>query len=172
MTETAALADVVLPAIAFAEKLGTYTNTERRVQLNQPAVEPPGTAYPDWAGIAELAVWLGFDWAYDSPEDVFEEMAALTPQYAGISYGRLLDGGLQWPCPSEDHPGTGYLYTGRFGRGLGLFSNVDFKPHRQTGSDAFSPSRQIGEYGCRCISESMRKHSVISSLTKTSGGDR
>jgi formate dehydrogenase (NADP+) alpha subunit len=168
MTETAALADVILPAIAFAEKLGTYTNTERRVQLNQPAVEPPGTAFPDWAVIAELAVWFGFDWAYDNPEDVFEEMAALTPQYAGISYERLLDGGLQWPCPSDDHPGTGYLYTGRFGRGLGLFSSIDFKPNQQTGSSTLPQQKQIVEHGCHCISDSMRKHSVISSLRKVS----
>jgi formate dehydrogenase alpha subunit len=172
MTETAALADVVLPAIAFAEKLGTYTNTERRVQLNQPAVEPPGIAYPDWAVLAELAGWLGLDWVYDSPEDVFIEMAALTPQYAGISYERLLSGGLQWPCPNEEHLGTSYLYTGRFGRGLGLFTSVDFEPHRQKEFEALPLTRQIGEYGCRCISDSMRKHSVISSLTKASGGDR
>ncbi|MBW6464396.1 MAG: molybdopterin-dependent oxidoreductase, partial [Firmicutes bacterium] len=171
MTETAELADVVLPAIAFAEKLGTYTNTERRVQLNRPAVEPPGNAFPDWAVIAELAGWLGFEWEYDSPEDVFNEMATLTPQYAGITYERINEQGLQWPCPGEEHPGTKYLYEGRFGRGLGLFSVINFEPVSEVSARRLPADLSVGEHGCSCISDSMRNHSVIRHMKKVSGGN-
>ena len=128
MTETAAYADVILPAASYAEKLGTYTNTERRVQLSYAAVPPPGDARPDWAIIADLANRLGFAWRYDGPEDIFAEMASLTPSYAGISYGRLAVKGLQWPCPTADHPGTPYLHKGKFSRGLGLFNPVEYRP--------------------------------------------
>ncbi len=164
MTETAALADVVLPAIAFAEKLGTYTNTERRVQLNHPAVEPPGDTYPDWMVLAELAGWLGFEWEYDSPEDVFNEMAALTPQYQGINYDRLEEKGLQWPCSSVEHPGTSYLYGGRFGRGLALFTVFDSLVQADSAIKPLPIQSARGEHGCSCISDSMRNHSLIKNL--------
>ncbi|HED23723.1 MAG TPA: hypothetical protein ENN91_01195, partial [Firmicutes bacterium] len=124
MTETAALADVILPGAAPAEKTGTYTNTERRVQLSRQAVNPPGNASPDWAVLAELAGWFGLEWDYESPEDIFMEIAALTPQYAGITYKRLSDGGLQWPCRSADDPGTRVLFGESFDRGPGLFTVV------------------------------------------------
>ncbi len=159
MTETAALADVILPAAAFAEQQGTYTNTERRVQLTRQAVKPPGEAHPGWAIIAELAGWLGFDWDYGGPEDVFAEMASLTPQYAGMSYEKLAVQGLQWPCPSKDHPGTAFLYEGRFSRGLGLFSVV--------GHEAAAPEETgagsciAAHHACQCQSESMSRRSVI-----------
>ena len=164
MTETAALADVVLPAAAFAEQQGTYTNTERRVQLSYPAVESPGEAYPGWAIIAELAGWLGLEWDYDYPGDIFTEMAALTPQYAGISYDRLAaEGSLQWPCPSDDHPGTPYLYEGRFGRGLGLFTVVECEPvsGQRIG---LSVKGALSDHACQCQSVNMSKRSVISNF--------
>jgi len=129
MTETAAYADVVLPAAAYAEKPGTYTNTERRVQLSHPAVAPPGQARADWFIITELARRLGFDWRYDNgPESIFEEIASLTPSYAGITYARLADKGLQWPCPAADHPGTTFLHENKFSRGKGLFTPVEYRP--------------------------------------------
>jgi formate dehydrogenase major subunit/formate dehydrogenase alpha subunit len=129
MTETAAYADVVLPAAAYAEKLGTYTNTERRVQLSYPAVPPPGEARPDWEILVDLANRLGFNWSYSGPEAIFNEMASLTPSYAGMSYQRLAENrSLQWPCPDKDHPGTPYLHVGKFSRGLGQFTPVDYKP--------------------------------------------
>ena len=166
MTKTAALADVVLPAAAFAEKWGSYTNTERRVQLGQPAVEPPGDARPGWSILSELARRLGLGWDYRGPEEVFAEMASLTPQYSGISYERLMDGGLQWPCPTADHPGTKFLYTGRFGRGLGLFTVVEYaRPSEATAEQlpvTFTECRQ----SYHCESESMSKRSVIGSLYK------
>ncbi len=162
MTETAALADVVLPAAAFAEQQGTYTNTERRVQLSYPAVQAPGEAYPGWAIIAELAGWLGLEWNYDHPGDIFAEMASLTPQYAGISYDRLIEeGGLQWHCPSNDHPGTSHLYEGRFGLGLGLFSVVESKESpEKTAKQALRET--VSDHACQCQSVNMSKRSVIS----------
>ncbi len=166
MTETAALADVVLPAAAFAEQRGTYTNTERRVQLSYPAVEAPGEAYPGWAIISELASWLGLNWNYDEPGDVFAEMAALTPQYTGISYDRLIEeGSLQWPCPAEDHPGTPYLYEGRFGRGLGLFSAVESEAALKR--DLQLPlAGALSHHACQCQSVNMSKRSIISNFVK------
>lgn len=166
MTETASLADVVLPAAAFAEQAGTYTNTERRVQLSHAAVEPPGEAFAGWAILAELAGWLGFMWDYSGPADVFAEAASLTPQYAGITYERLMEEGLQWPCPASDHPGTRYLYEGRFSRGLGLLSVVDNMPPSKTDKENFSACCISSHHSCQCQSESMSRRSVISNLKK------
>jgi formate dehydrogenase alpha subunit len=128
LNETALLADVVLPAASFAEKTGTFTNTERRVHLIRPAIEPQGEALADWVILSRLAQEFGAAWSYDSVTQIFDELAALTPQYAGMSHSRLESGGLQWPCPTPDHPGTQILHVGKFARGLGLFSAVEFKP--------------------------------------------
>ncbi len=129
LTETAAKAHVVLPAAAFAEKGGTFTNTERRVQLFKQAVTPPGKAKADWQILQELARRVGFNWQYNGPADIFAEITTLTPSYAGISYERLeQEGGLQWPCPSPDHPGTPYLHGDKFTRGKGMFSVVEYTP--------------------------------------------
>lgn len=166
MTETASLADVVLPAAGFAEHTGTYTSTERSVQLSLAAVEPPGKAFPGWAIIAELAGWFGFEWKYAGPEEVFDEIASLTPQYAGISYNRLSVQSLQWPCPNDRHPGTRFLYDGRFGRGLGLFTPVHYKPAAVADEDKkLQLVCQNGNHNCRCGSETMSKRSVISHFT-------
>ncbi|WP_435194659.1 formate dehydrogenase subunit alpha [Natronomonas sp. EA1] len=112
LTETAEYADVVLPAAAAPEKHGTFTNTERRIQRVRPSSSPPGKARQDWAITQALARRLGYDWAYDHPQEIMAEIASLTPIYGGVTYDRLEEGehGLQWPCPDEDHPGTPYLY--------------------------------------------------------------
>jgi formate dehydrogenase alpha subunit len=124
--ETAQIADVVLPATTFAEKDGTFTNSERRVQRVRKIIEPVGESRPDWEIICELARRLsdrmGLDVApeftYDHPSEIWGEMARLTPSMAGISYPRLdAEGGIQWPCPSPDHPGTRFLYAEDFPRG-------------------------------------------------------
>ena len=128
LTETAKLADVVLPAASFAEKDGTFTNTERRVQLVRKAIEPVGEALADWQIICQLATALGYPMHYASPESIMEEIAALTPSYGGISYLRLEQQGLQWPCPTADHPGTPVLHKDRFLRGKGKFHAVDYLP--------------------------------------------
>jgi len=127
MTETARLADVVLPGASFAEKDGTFTNTERRVQLIRKAVEPPGDALPDWEILCRLSAALGYPMAYESPARVMEEAARLTPIYGGISHERLAGAGLQWPCPAPHHPGSPYLHRGRFSRGKGRFHPVRFR---------------------------------------------
>ncbi len=135
--ETAQRADVVLPAAGFAEKLGTFTNTERRVQLIRPAIAPPGVSRPDWAIALDLAQRLGAAWSYDGPEAIFAEMAGLTPQYAGITYDRLERGGIQWPCPTVDHPGTPVLHIGKFTRGKGLFCPLEYRPPAELPDDQF-----------------------------------
>ncbi len=137
LNETAALADVVLPAASFAEKSGTFTNTERRVQMVRPALEPPGQARPDWAILLDLAQRLGTEWAYDGPADIFAEMATLTPQYAGLSHARLEGGGIQWPCPTADHAGTPVLHVGKFTRGRGLLAPLAFRPPVEEPDEAF-----------------------------------
>lgn len=125
--ETAQFADVVLPAVSFAEKDGTFTSTERRVQLIRPALPAPGEALSDWQITLDLANRLGADWSYDSSAAIFAEMTTITPQYAGMSHARLEQGGLQWPCPHAEHPGTPVLHTQAFTRGKGLFCAITYR---------------------------------------------
>ncbi len=127
LSETAKLADVVLPAGSFAEKDGTFTNTERRVQRVNKAIEPIGQARADWQIICDLATRMGYPFAYASPADVMQEIASLTPQYAGITFERLGRKGLQWPVPDAEHPGTKFLHEGKFARGKGLFMAIEYQ---------------------------------------------
>ncbi|MCA9670432.1 MAG: molybdopterin-dependent oxidoreductase [Myxococcales bacterium] len=137
--ETMRFADVVLPAACFAEKDGVFTNSERRVQRVRKAVEPPGEARADWEIIVELANRCGADWQYQSPADVYAEMARDAPKFAGIDHQRLdREGGLQWPCPSADHPGTRYLHEGgQISRGKGQFQAVDYRPPAEPVDDDY-----------------------------------
>ncbi len=129
LTETAQFADVVLPAVSFAEKDGTFTNTERRVQRVRRAIEPIGDAKPDWLIITELANKFGFDWHYSHPSEIMDEIARVSPIYGGISFERIEGKGLQWPCPTKDHPGTPILHVDRFNRpnGLGKFMPAEYQ---------------------------------------------
>jgi predicted molibdopterin-dependent oxidoreductase YjgC len=127
LTDTAKLAHVVLPAACFAEKDGTFTNTERSVLRVRKAVDPPGEARPDWEIISEIGSRLGIPMSYQHPSEVFDEMAALTPSYAGLDYSRLEKGPIAWPCPSKDHPGTPILHKERFTRGKGLFRAIEYR---------------------------------------------
>jgi formate dehydrogenase alpha subunit len=136
-TPTSELAHVVLPGASFAEKEGTFSNTERRVQMVRKAIDPPGEAKPDWRIIQELSNRFGFPMDYESPRSVMEEIARLTPSYAGITYDRLQGDGLLWPCPNQDHPGTKFLHQGRFTRGKGLFSAIEYKPPAEVADDEF-----------------------------------
>lgn len=133
LSETAQLAHVVLPAASWLEKDGTFTNTERRVQLLQPVLKSPGSAWPDWKIVSELAVRLDEKmghtrpasyWQYPSSEAIMDELAAVTPIYRGITYQRLAGDGLQWPVPAPDHPGTPILHVGKFSRGRGKFNPI------------------------------------------------
>ncbi|MEQ1711422.1 MAG: molybdopterin-dependent oxidoreductase, partial [Hyphomicrobium sp.] len=114
LSETAALADVVLPVASFAEKDGTFTNTERRVQLIRPAVPPPGEARPDWQVVCDISTAMGYAMSYPSTAAIMDEIASLVPSYAGMQHARLGDGGLQWPCLDTSHPGTRFLYAESF----------------------------------------------------------
>ena len=127
LSETAEMADVVLPAAAAPEEEGHFTNTERRIQRLRKAVNPPGEAKADWEIIQLIANAMGSDWNYSSAKDIFEEINLVTPQYAGISWDRVGRDGLQWPCPTEDHPGTPYLHKETFARGKGKFKAISFK---------------------------------------------
>ncbi len=141
LTETARLAHVVLPAASSLEKSGTFTNTERRFQLLRPAMPPPGEARPDWEIIGEVGRRVGrrlrrpLRWDYASPEVIMREIAGLCPLFGGVSYERLEAGGLQWPCPAADHPGTPFLHQGRFTRGKGRF-------HVTTPAPPFEPTSE------------------------------
>jgi len=129
LTETAQYADVVLPGATFAEKDGTFTNTERRVQRIRKAIEPVGDAKPDWWIVCEIAKKMntkGF--AFKHPIEIMAEIASLTPSYGGISYDRIEEPGLQWPCPTKEHPGTPMLHTAQFSRGKGQFVPLEYKP--------------------------------------------
>ena len=128
MTETAELAHVVLPATSFAEKVGTFTNTERRVQRVRRAVNSPGMAMKDSLIIMELSKRMGYEMNYPHTVEVFREMGQAWPALAVMSYARLEEGGLQWPCPTSQHPGTQFLFKGGFPRGNGKFTIVKYKP--------------------------------------------
>lgn len=153
LTETAKLAEVVLPAASFAEKEGTFTSTERRVQRVRRALAPPGEAQPDWLLLELLAQRLGRPMGLVSAARIFDEMAALTPSYAGMSHRRLEHGfGLQWPCPSPDHPGTPVLHRDVFPRGRALLLPVVDSAPAELPDDAYplqlTTCRLHHQYGC------------------------
>jgi len=135
INETGEMADVILPAVSFAEKDGTFTNSDRRVQRVRKAVEPVGSSRADWEILADLGRRIerrlglqlvhGFEYAH--PRDIWEEMRQVTPDFYGITYERLeREGGVHWPCPSLEHPGTPFLFADGFPRGRGKFWEVEF----------------------------------------------
>jgi len=135
LTETAAYADVVLPAASFAEKDGTFVNTERRVQRIRKAINPPGEARSDLEIIADIAGKIGLSgFNHDGPEEVMKEITSLVPKWKGISYRRLEVQGICWPCLDEEHPGTPILYTQGFLRenGKALFKPVEYRQPQET----------------------------------------
>ena len=137
LTETAQMADVILPAASFAEKDGTFTNTERRVQRVRKALDPPGEARLDWEIIAEISKRLGYPMNYQSSAEIMNEIARLTPIYGGIDHDRLNRGGLQWPCSDMKHPGTPTLHKGQFTRGRGKFHVVHDRPPAELPTSAY-----------------------------------
>ena len=149
-SETALYADVLLPGVSFAEKTGTFTNTERRVQMVNKAIEPLGDARPDWwitSEIAKRIIAVGgrqiaeaqySEWNYRDTSHIMDEINALTPSYGGITHERLLKGErLQWPCLTKDHPGTPILHTKQFTRGKGKFMPIDHVPPAEKPDDDF-----------------------------------
>jgi formate dehydrogenase (NADP+) alpha subunit len=127
MTETAELADVVLPAAAWGEKEGTFVNTERRVAITQAGLIAPGEARLDWKIICEISTRMGYPMAYKGPAEIFDEATPLMPALAGLRYDRLAPNGILWPCPTLDHPGTRDLYTESFPVGRGKFQPVQHR---------------------------------------------
>lgn len=127
LNETGKYADVILPGVSFAEKDGTYVNTERRIQRVRKAINPIGESRADWQIISDIASRMGYAMSYESPKEIMDEIAFLTPAYGGVSYDRLEGEGLQWPCPDPHLPGTKFLHKGKFTRGLGKFTAIPYK---------------------------------------------
>jgi formate dehydrogenase major subunit len=137
LSETGKLADVVLPGVSFAEKDGTFTNTERMVQRIRKVIEPLGDARPDWQILCDIAKGMGYSMEYTHPSEIQEEIARLTPSYGGIFYDRLEEQGLQWPCPTREHPGTKFLHKDKFVRGKGLFHPINYKPPAESSDEEY-----------------------------------
>ena len=137
LSETAQLADIVLPGASSFEKDGTFTNTERLVQRIRKSIDPIGNSRADWVILCDVMNSLGFKAEYASPAEIMDEIRILVPSYGGISYERLEEKGLQWPCPNLEHPGTRFLHKGKFTRGLGRFSVNDYEGSEQQASRAF-----------------------------------
>lgn len=137
LTETAEMADVVFPAASFAEKDGTFTNTERRVQRVRRAIDPLGDSRADQELIVALAARMGYTMAYESAAEVMEEIALLTPIYGGIYYDRLGAWGLQWPCLDRTHSGTRFLHKYNFARGRGHFTPTHYQVSSEPTDDEY-----------------------------------
>lgn len=137
LTETARLADVVLPSACFAEKEGTFSNTDRRVQRVRKAVEPPGQAWDDWKIICEIAGRMGSPMSYDNSRQIMEEIAHVTPSYGGITYDRIEYEGIHWPAPTAEHPGTPILHRDQFAKGKGTFHAIDYIPPAEQADDEY-----------------------------------
>src|SRR6266849_5033028 len=139
LTETARYADVVLPGSSFAEKTGTFVNTERRIQIGHKAIDTPGDARADLDILIELSQRLGLPTTFHSPQDVMREIATVTPSWAGVTYDRLEGAGLQYPVPTADHPGTAFLFDDRFptADGKGTFVPVEYAPPVELPDEAY-----------------------------------
>ena len=154
LTETAELADVVLPASGWAETDGYFSNTERRIQRVRKAVDAPGEAMPDWWIVSQLAKRLdipGFDYA--SPKEVFNELCSLSPIYAGVDWDSAESGQFQWPVPHKGHPGTPRLHEDDFPIGRGLFKQITYRDPAETIDDEYpvwlTTGRRLQSYHTR-----------------------
>lgn len=155
MTETAAYADVVLPGISYAEKDGTFTNTERRVQRVRKAVEPRGQAREDYEIFCKVMTRMGYPCAYESAKEIMKEISAVTPSFGGINYERLEKESLQWPCRSLTDPGTPIMHVGSFARGKGLFKAIPYKQAQELPDEEYpylmSTGRMLYHYNTRAM---------------------
>ncbi len=156
MTETAKYADVVLPGAAFAEKDGTFTNTERRIQRIRKAVDAPGEAREDYKVFCDVATRMGYPMHYEHPSEIMDEIAYLVPNFAGVNYERLKqENGLQWPCKSLDDPGTPIMHVGEFARGKGLFKAISYQPAQELPDNKYpylmSTGRMLYHYNTRSM---------------------
>jgi formate dehydrogenase major subunit/formate dehydrogenase alpha subunit len=151
MSETAHYADVILPATSFAEKDGTFTNTERRVQRVRKGINPIGNTKPDWQITCELSTRMGYKMDYPSPKEVWDEISSLVPMLGGINYARIEQNGIQWPCPDIKHAGTKFLHEGKFPRGLGKFFVLPYRAPAESPDKEYplllSTGRTLYHYG-------------------------
>ena len=157
MNETSKYAHVILPAASCAEKDGTFTNSERRVQRVRKAVEPIGTSRADWQILCELATRMGYQMKYNHPSEVWDELAVLASKFfGGINYERIDRVGIQWPCPDKNHPGTQYLHKDTFSRGRGLFYSPPCRPPAEKTDSEFplilSTGRTLYQYNAGTMS--------------------
>lgn len=154
-TETTRFADVILPAAAWCEDDGTFTSSERRVNRVRKIKEAPGIAKPNWWIFKEIARRMGQEWQSNSSREIWDnEVSVLAPAYAGIKYSRIEGDGLQWPCPSQDHPGTKFLHRdGKFTRGKGLFKGIEWTPPAEVADKEYpmvlSTGRRLFHYHTR-----------------------
>ena len=155
LTETAEFADVVLPAASFAEKDGTFTNTERRIQRINKAIDPIGDSKADWQILMEISSLLGYEEYYADPSEIMDEIAGCTPSYGGISYKRLKKESLQWPCTNKDHPGTKYLHKNTMARGKGLFVPIEYEESKELPDEKYplilTTGRMLYQYHTRTM---------------------
>ena len=152
--ETTNFAHVVLPAAAWSENDGTFTNSERRVNRVRTASKAPGMAMPNWWIFKEIAKRFGHDWPSNSGREIWDnEISALAPSFGGIKYCRIEGDGLQWPCPNEEHPGTGFLHVGRFTFGLGKLTPAEWTPPAEVPDEEYplvlSTGRRLYHYHTR-----------------------
>jgi len=152
-SETAKLAHLVLPGASFLEKDGTFTNLERRIQRVRKVVDPPDGILPDWQVVCDVATRMGYPMKYGHPSEIMDEVAKLTPLFAGVSYDRLDDAdGLQWPVLSPNHPGTLLMHGERFPRGKATFVAVDYLPPGESPSEEYPflliTGRILQHYNC------------------------
>ncbi|ALB39877.1 hypothetical protein AA650_04830 [Anabaena sp. WA102] len=156
--ETARYAHLILPAAAALEQEGTFTNAERRIQYVRPTVPSPGKARPDWEAIRDVAVKMGANWHYQHPGEIMDEIAQVAPHYfGGVSYARLAGDGLQWPCPSPDHPGTVTVHADRFMGGKGQLVAIDYVP---------SPEHGVKGYPFLLITGRLLEHYNVGTMTR------
>ncbi len=169
INESGRYADVILPSATFAEKDGTYTNTDRRVQRVRKAFEPFGDARPDWEIVSDVAVRLEAKlkrertafWGYEHPSEIWDEMRELVPAFAGITYDRLETERLQWPVPTTDHPGTPYLFAETFPRGLGKFFPLVYQPSAEEPDAAYPYALTTGRVLYHWHGGTLTRHSNL-----------
>ncbi len=158
LSETARFAHLMLPAAGVLEQNGTFTNAERRIQLVRRAVDPPGAARPDWEVVRDVANGLGEAWTYPSAADVWDEIARVAPAlFGGVSFARLAGEGLQWPCPTPDHPGTQTVHAEGFLRGRAEFTAVDFQA---------SPEHDVPGFPYLLITGRVLQHYNVGTMTR------
>ncbi|MEQ1793775.1 MAG: formate dehydrogenase subunit alpha [Nitrospira sp.] len=153
MSETAKMAHLVLPGAAFLEKDGTFTNLERRIQRIRKAVDPPQGVLPDWQVVCEVSTRMGYPMSYRHPSEIMDEIARLTPMFAGVSYDRLESpDGLQWPVPAAGHEGTALMHRDRFPKGKAHFVGVDYLPPGESPTEEYPftlvTGRILQHYNC------------------------